>query len=84
MNQAVRNKAFEALEGIHTKNRIKQLEYDNAELVKANEELLERCKKLASKPPEWPKGYRPTRKRYNASKTHSQWLLDMLANVASK
>ena len=66
MNQSVRNKAFEALESIHTKNRIKQLEYDNAELVKANEELLERCKKLASKPPEWPKGYRPTRKKYTA------------------
>ena len=68
MNQAVRNKAFEALEGIHTKNRIKQLEYDNAELVKANEELLERCKKLASKPPEWPRGYRPQRKRFHGNK----------------
>ena len=70
MNQAVRNKAFEALEGIHTKNRIKQLEYDNAELVKANEELLERCKKLASKPPEWPKGYRPTRRAFAEKKRH--------------
>jgi len=68
MNQAVRNKAFEALEGIHTKNRIKQLEYDNAELVKSNEVLLERCKKLASKPPEWPKGYRPIRKKWNERK----------------
>ena len=68
MNQAVRNKAFEALEGIHTKNRIKQLEYDNAELVKANEELSERCKKLASRQPEWPKGYRPTRKKWHERK----------------
>ena len=33
MNQAVRNKAFEALEGMQLKNRVKQLEYDNAELV---------------------------------------------------
>ena len=70
MNQAVRNKAFEALEGIHTKNRIKQLEYDNAELVKANEELSERCKKLASRQPEWPKGYRPNRKKFNGSRSH--------------
>ena len=68
MNQAVRNKAFEALEGIHTKNRIKQLEYDNAELVKANQELSERCKKLASRQPEWPKGYRPIRKKWNERK----------------
>ena len=66
MNQAVRNKAFEALEAMQLKNRVKQLEYDNAELVKSNEELRERCKKLASKQPEWPKGYRPTRKKYTA------------------
>ena len=66
MNQAVRNKAFDALETLQMKNRIKELEYDNAELVKSNNELRERCKKLASKPPEWPKGYRPTRKKYTA------------------
>ena len=66
MNQAVKNKGFDALETLQMKNRIKTLEYDNAELVKSNEELRERCKKLASKPPEWPKGYKPTRKRYNA------------------
>ena len=64
MNQAVRNKAFDALETMQLKNRVKQLEYDNAELVKSNEELRERCKKLASKQPEWPKGYRPTRKKW--------------------
>ena len=66
MNQAVKNKGFDALETLQMKNRIKTLEYDNAELVKSNEELRERCKKLASKPPEWPKGYRPTRKKYTA------------------
>ena len=66
MNQAVKNKGFDALETLQMKNRIKTLEYDNAELVKSNNELRERCKKLASKPPEWPKGYRPTRKKYTA------------------
>ena len=66
MNQAVRNKAFDVLETMQLKNRVKQLEYDNAELVKSNEELRDRCKRLASKPPEWPKGYRPTRKKYTA------------------
>ena len=66
MNQAVRNKAFDVLETMQLKNRVKQLEYDNAELVKSNEELRDRCKKLASKPPEWPRGYRPTRKKYTA------------------
>ena len=66
MNQAVKNKAFDVLETMQLKNRVRQLEYDNAELVKSNEELRDRCKRLASKPPEWPKGYRPTRKKYTA------------------
>ena len=39
--------------------RVAVLEYDNAELVKSNKELKERVEKLASKPPQWPKGYRP-------------------------
>ena len=38
--------------------RIKELEYDCAELVRNNEELSERVKKLASRQPTWPKGYR--------------------------
>ena len=68
MNQAVKNKGFDALETLQMKNRIKTLEYDKAELVKSNEELRERCKKLASKPPEWPKGYRPQRKKFHGNK----------------
>ena len=62
MNQAVRNKAFDALETMQLKNRVRELEFDNAELVKKNEELSERCKKLASRQPSWPKGYRQIRK----------------------
>ena len=41
--------------------RIAVLEYDNAELVKSNKELKERVEKLASKQPQWPKGYRPNK-----------------------
>ena len=40
---------------------IKALEFDNAELVVANNTLAERCTKLASQQPIWPKGYRPRR-----------------------
>jgi hypothetical protein len=71
------NNAFDALGGIQLENRIKELEYDCAELTKQNGELRERCKQLASRMPEWPKGYRPVRKntqgnqkRYNDRKTH--------------
>ena len=43
------------------KTRVKSLEYDCAELQKKNSELSERCKKLASRQPSWPKGYQPRR-----------------------
>jgi len=62
--------AFQALEDMQLKNRVKELEADNAELVKSNEELRERCKKLATRVPEWPKGYRPTRRAFAEKKRH--------------
>tara|TARA_Y100001963_G_C6786337_1_gene452984 strand:+ start:1706 stop:1954 length:249 start_codon:yes stop_codon:yes gene_type:complete len=50
---------------------VRKLEYDNAELVRSNEELRERCKKLASRTPQWPKGYRP-RGRWNQGKKNER------------
>ena len=44
-------------------SRVKQLEWDCAELSKHNSELQERVKKLASRQPAWPKGYRPQRRQ---------------------
>jgi predicted nuclease with TOPRIM domain len=44
--------------------RVKELEYDCAELEKANSELSERVKKLANRQPAWPKGYRPQRRHH--------------------
>ena len=64
--------AFAILEDMHLKNRVKILEADNAELVKSNEELRERCKKLASRVPEWPKGYRPTRGAFTEKKKYER------------
>ena len=52
------------------RNEIKGLQYDCAELQKKNDELAERCKKLASRQPSWPKGYRQQyRPRFNNKKT---------------
>ena len=64
--------AFQVLEDLHIKNRVKELEADNAELVVKNEELSERCKKLASRVPEWPKGYRPTRRAFTEKKKYER------------
>ena len=46
-------------------SRVKELEWDCAELSKHNSELSDRVKKLASRQPAWPKGYRPQR-RHNS------------------
>ena len=50
-------------------SRVKVLEYDCAELQQSNSELQERIKKLASRQPAWPKGYRPQNRRYNSSQS---------------
>ena len=60
---AVREEGFFASKVIGLQDQIKALEFENAELVKFNEELRERVKKLASRQPSWPKGYRPNRRR---------------------
>jgi len=44
-------------------SRVKELEWDCAELSKHNSELADRVKKLASRQPAWPKGYRPQRRQ---------------------
>jgi seryl-tRNA synthetase len=43
--------------------RVKELEYDCAELSKKNSEMSERIKKLAMRQPSWPKGFRPQGRR---------------------
>ena len=60
---AIREEGFFASKVVDLQDQIKALEFENAELVKFNEELRERVKKLASRQPSWPKGYRPNRRR---------------------
>jgi len=61
--QQVRNEAFLENEVQVLTSRVKVLEYDCAELTKHNSELSDRVKKLASRQPAWPKGYRPQRRQ---------------------
>ena len=55
---AIREEGFFASQVDGLLDRIRGLEFDNAELVKANEELAERVKKLAT---QRPSGFRPRR-----------------------
>ena len=61
--QQVRNEAFLENEVQVLTSRVKVLEYDCAELQQSNSELQERVKKLASRQPAWPKGFRPQRRQ---------------------
>ena len=60
-----RTEAFLESEVQVLSSRVKELEWDCAELQQSNTELSERVKKLASRQPTWPKKYRP-RKHNNS------------------
>ena len=59
----VKEEGFFASKVQNLQDRIKVLEFENAELVKSNRQLSDRVKKLASRQPSWPRGYRPNRRR---------------------
>jgi len=59
--EQVREETFEKMERLELESYVKSLEYDNAELVKKNEELSARVKQLATRHPQWPSGYKPRR-----------------------
>ena len=61
-----RNKAFLKNEVKVLTSRVKALEYECADLTVHRDDLSERVKKLASRQPAWPKGYRP-QKRHNSA-----------------
>jgi hypothetical protein len=70
-----RNEAFLEIDKVSQLNevqvltrRVKTLEWDCAELLQSNSALQERVKKLASRQPVWPKGYRPQR-RHNSTQS---------------
>ena len=56
----IREEGFFASKVFDLQDRVKALEFENAELVKSNEELRERVKKLAN---QRPSGFRPRRNR---------------------
>ena len=57
---AVREEGFFATKVFDLQDRVKALEFENAELDKHNEELAQRVKKLAS---QRPSGFRPRRNK---------------------
>ena len=69
---SIREEGFFEAKTFELTGRIAVLEYDNAELVKSNKELRERVEKLASRQPQWPKGYRPNRNNRFHKPPHTQ------------
>ena len=57
----VREEGFFESKVTTLENKIKALQYDNAQLTVQNSELSQRVTKLASRQPAWPKGYSPRR-----------------------
>ena len=57
---SIREEGFFASQVEGLRNLVHDLEWENAELVRANEELAERVKKLAT---QRPSGFRPRRNR---------------------
>lgn len=63
-----RNNAFLENEVKVLTSKVKALEYLCAELTVHRDDMSERVKKLASRQPAWPKGYRPQR-RHNSNQS---------------
>ena len=62
MPQKSRSENFFEHKSQRLESRVKDLEFNCAELQRENEEMKVKVKKLSSRTPEWPKGYRPTRR----------------------
>ena len=60
----MRRNAFLETDNEKLVNQLKELKFDCAELQRDNEQMRERIKTLATRTPEWPRGYRPTRKNF--------------------
>ena len=54
-NTQQREEGFSKMENLELQARVKELEYDCAELEKSNSELSDRVIKLANRQPMWPK-----------------------------
>ena len=73
---SIREEGFFEAKSFELTVRNAVLEYDNAELVKSNEGLKERVEKLASRQPQWPKGYRPNRNNHFHKAAHPKKVLN--------
>ena len=67
-NKEVRVVGFFEAKCQELESQVKVLQFDNAELETQNNKLYERVKKLASRHPQWPAGYRPRKYSDNGPK----------------
>ena len=60
----MRRNAFLETDNETLVSQLKEFKFSCAELQRDNEQMRERIKTLATRTPEWPRGYRPTRKNF--------------------
>ena len=60
----MRRNAFLETDNEKLVSQLKELKFDCAELQRDNEQMREKIKTLATRTPEWPKGYKPTRRNF--------------------
>ena len=60
----MRRNAFLETDNEKLVSQLKEVKFDCAELQRDNEQMRERIKTLATRTPEWSRGYRPTRKNF--------------------
>ena len=60
----MRRNAFLETDNEKLVSQLKEIKFDCAEFQRDNEQMRERIKTLATRTPEWPRGYRPTRKNF--------------------
>ena len=69
----IREEGFYEAKVFELTKQVKDLQFVLSEMTVENEQLKERVKQLGTRPPQWPKGYRPRRHNPRQDKKHGNW-----------
>ncbi|SVA55185.1 uncharacterized protein METZ01_LOCUS108039 [marine metagenome] len=69
----IREEGFYEAKVFELTKQVKDLQSALSEMTVENTQLRERVKQLATRQPQWPKGYRPRRHNPRTDKKHGNW-----------